>query len=78
MKILPFKSMSKSFVRQTVFSILAIVLFIILGFVVIYSTTFIVQKSESALDISVAPSPAQRFDLQGYEKLQLVKQKKTQ
>lgn len=75
MKLLP-KSISKSFVRQTVFSVLAIFLFLILGFVVIYATTFIVKNSESALDISVEPSPAQRFDLQGYEKLEIVKQKK--
>jgi len=76
MKLTLLKSTSKSFVRQTIFSILAIVLFAILGFVVIYSTTFIVEKSKDALDISVAPAPTQRFDLQGYEKLQLVKQKK--
>ena len=75
MKILPFKSMSKSFIRQTIFSILAVMLFAILGFVVIYGTTYIVKNSEDALDISVEPAPVQRFDLQGYEKLQLVKQK---
>jgi hypothetical protein len=48
---------------------------VILGFVVAYGTTYIVKNSESALDVSVEPAPAQRFDLQGYEKLQLVKQK---
>lgn len=68
--------MSGSFVRQTMFSVLAIVLIVILGFVVIYSTTFIIESSESALNISVEPAPQQRFDIQGYEKLQLVKQKK--
>ena len=68
--------MSGSFVRQTMFSVLAIVSIVILGFVVIYSTTFIIESSESALNISVEPAPQQRFDIQGYEKLQLVKQKK--
>jgi len=76
MKSLSLKSMSGSFVRQTMFSVLAIVLIVILGFVVIYSTTFIIESSESALNISVEPAPQQRFDIQGYEKLQLVKQKK--
>jgi|GEM_PF-2051636 len=78
MKLFSFKSMSKSFVRQTIFSALAVVLFLILGFVVIYSTTYIVKNSESALDISVDPAPTQRFDLQRYEELQIVKQRKTQ
>ena len=62
--------------RQTMFSVLAIVLIIVLGFVVVYATTFIMKNSESALNISVEPAPQQRFDIQGYEKLQIVKQKK--
>ncbi|RJQ27011.1 hypothetical protein C4565_05965 [Candidatus Parcubacteria bacterium] len=77
MKPLSLQSMSNSFVRQTIFSALAIFLIVVLGFIVVYSTTFILKKSESALEISVEAAPQQRFDVQGYEKLQIVKQKKT-
>ena len=77
MKQFPFKSMSNALVRQTMFSILTIVLIVALGFIVIYSTSFILKKSESALEVSVEPAPQQRFDVQGYERLQIVKQKKS-
>lgn len=77
MKLRSNKSLSGSLMRQTLFSGLAILLIVILGIVVVYSTTFIIKSSESALDISsVESAPQQRFDIQGYDKLELVKQKK--
>lgn len=59
--------------RQNMFSLLAFVMVIgIIGFS-IYCAVFLVTKFDTALELSGPGVPAQRFDIKGFETLDLIR-----
>lgn len=58
--------------KEKLFPILAAVLAILFGGVAIYSVTFLVSHLNEALNTEVRASAPPSFDIQGFEKLNLI------
>ncbi len=68
-----FKIKSIRFSSQSVFLVLAIVMTVVVAGGIIYASFFLVSRVNVAVTIEQLPKPAVRFDIAGFEKLQLTK-----
>lgn len=60
------------FSKDSVFSIIGVFAAFILGAFAIYSATFLVSHINEALNTDVRASDAPSFDIEGFEKLNLI------
>lgn len=59
--------------KQLLFSLLAVVMLLLIAGVVVNTSMFLVKHLNRALTATPAPAPAVKFDIEGFEKLQLTK-----
>jgi len=68
-----FKELKEKLNNQMLFFVMAIVMVLITLSLSIYLLMFLVSNLGQVFTINASPVPTQRFDIQGFEKLNLIK-----
>ncbi|KKU93899.1 MAG: hypothetical protein UY26_C0003G0047 [Candidatus Jorgensenbacteria bacterium GW2011_GWA1_48_13] len=67
------KKPSRGGSKQFTFIALAFVMLVVVALFVIYSFTFLISEFNDVSGQQISPPPVPRFDIQGFEKLDLTK-----
>ncbi|MCP6720407.1 MAG: hypothetical protein KJI72_03780 [Patescibacteria group bacterium] len=68
-----FKSASSKLGKRYIFLVIAVVMLVIVGGFVVYSLNFLVSSFNEILISQLASPPILRFDIQGFEELNLIR-----
>lgn len=68
-----FKSYSSKLRKQYIFLVMAVVMLVIVGGFVIFSLNFLVSNFNDVLLLQSTSPPVLKFDIQGFEELDLIK-----